>query len=151
MLIATKKVKHMKLFIGLMALIGIWGGLAVTAEQPPVRMLPPTVSVAAGEKWTITLPSNPTTGYRWHLAAPVDAAVMKFVSSNFVSSAERPPVGGSERQLRLGVGGFEKWTFEGVQAGTANITLNYARSWEKNPPPGQSTNVVVIVKKAAAK
>ncbi len=41
------------------------------------------IEVATGQKFTLTLDSNPSTGYAWQLATPVDETKVKFLRSVF--------------------------------------------------------------------
>ena len=94
---------------------GAESGLELTAKDSGER-----VTLGAGERLTVTLESNATTGYSWALATAPDAAVLRLVGSEYV-----PPEDGL-----VGEGGVEVWTFEGVEAGTTALELAYARPFE---------------------
>ena len=93
------------------------------------------IKVAAGENFELTLESNPTTGYRWQLAAPFDEAIVTLVGSEYKLPETR----------RLGAGGREIWTFKAVEQGTTTIEMAYLRSWEKDVPPIKRATFTVIV------
>ena len=92
-----------------------------------------------GQRFSIALESNPTTGYRWELARPLDEGILKLVSSEYRTLATTfPPPPGTE--------GIEIWTFEALERGTAEISLKYVRPWETDVPPAREQTFVVIAK-----
>ncbi|MBM3167568.1 MAG: protease inhibitor I42 family protein [Chloroflexi bacterium] len=94
------------------------------------------IQAKAGQEFTITIESNPTTGYQWELAQTPNEAIVKFVKSDY----EAPQNG------RPGQGGEEVWTFKAVGKGTAQISMRYVRSWEKDQPPAKTQTYTVVVK-----
>ena len=99
---------------------------------------PTIITAESGKTFTLTLDSNPTTGYRWQLANPVDEKHVKLISSEY----HRP-----NTQL-IGAGGKETWNFKAVAEGNTGIHLKYIRPWETNVPPALSTNFLVAVEKS---
>ncbi len=77
-----------------------------------------TIEVQNGNRFTIELASNATTGYSWDFAMPVDSAYIKMVTTYYTS----PQTG------LVGAGGIQGWVFETVQPGSTVITLEYKRS-----------------------
>jgi inhibitor of cysteine peptidase len=73
------------------------GSAALSDESVPIR-------VGVGERFTVVLASNPSTGYEWALGEGFPAA--------------------------NGAGGRERWTFEAVEAGEVTLPLVYHRPWE---------------------
>lgn len=56
-----------------------------------------TLDAAPNQVITITLDSNPTTGFKWNLVAEPDAKVLKLVASKYnAPSAPLPGAGGTE-------------------------------------------------------
>jgi inhibitor of cysteine peptidase len=94
---------------------GRGGGLS--DESVPIR-------VGVGERFTIVLASNPSTGYEWALDEGFPAAALREVGSEYVADRSRfsPPADGA--------GGRERWTFEAVEAGEVSLPLVYHRPWE---------------------
>jgi inhibitor of cysteine peptidase len=82
------------------------------------------MTVDAQQEFDITLPSNPSTGYRWSVKEISDEDVIKYINSTFVSSGNQMP----------GSGGTEVLTFWAEKEGTAIITLQHVRSWEPDRP-----------------
>jgi predicted secreted protein len=93
------------------------------------------VNVTMGRKFAFVLESNRTTGYRWERAGAADAAVVKFIETEY-----REPDAGL-----VGAGGKEVLTFEAVGKGSAEISLKYVRPWEKNVPPAKTVTFRVNV------
>jgi len=96
------------------------------------------VEVEVGQEFSITLESNPTTGYQWQLAKPLDEAILQLVGSEFEASETKPEL--------VGVGGEEVWTFKAVGRGQTEVALKYVRVWEKDVPPVEENTSIIIVK-----
>ena len=95
-----------------------------------------TFEVKTGSFITVTLPGNPTTGYRWQYASPVDRAVLGVCREAFLPPAmEDPPV--------VGRGGHYFYKFEVIAPGKAALDLKYARPWEKNTEPAKRFQVIL--------
>ena len=94
------------------------------------------VAVNNGRRFAICLRSNPSTGYGWQLAKPLDGKIVVPVTNDYVRS----------NTGRIGAGGHEVWIFKAVGQGQAEISLKYVRSWEKDRPPAQTNVLTVVVK-----
>ena len=105
-------------------------------EASSNKSVPDKVEVVMGREFSLTLASNATTGYHWELAAPLDEALVKLVSSTY----QAPGTG------LLGAGGQEIWTFRAVGRGQTVIQLKYVRPWEKGAAPAETASCTVIVR-----
>ena len=76
-------------------------------------------SVDVGDRVTVSLPENPTTGYRWQLRSSGEP-VLEVQDDSFQTAAGPP-----------GAGGVRRWRFRAGQEGTADLEIDYQRSWEK--------------------
>jgi inhibitor of cysteine peptidase len=76
------------------------------------------VEVGRGESFEVTLDENPTTGYRWRLVPP-SASSLEIQEDSFV------PSGGAH-----GAGGYRKWRFRAIGAGSSELKLERKRGWE---------------------
>lgn len=103
------------------------GGEVVTEPGP--------VTVGVGERVTLELRSNPTTGYSWELTVAPDSAVVRVVSDDYVPPALPIP----------GAGGSQRIVVEGVEAGTAVLEFGYRRPWETDAPPAETAAFDVTV------
>ncbi len=110
-----------------------WLTLARASDKP--GLLKP-IATAVGQKFKIVLLSNPSTGYQWLLAKPLDKALLKQVGKSY----KRPRIN------REGASGREELVFIATGAGKAEIRLKYARLWEQDVPAARSTNFVVVIK-----
>ena len=86
-------------------------------NQPHIDVV---MSTVVGGELTVTLGSNPTTGYQWSENTEIsDESIIKQVSHKFVAPETDVP----------GTSGKEVWTFEALKKGTVTILLEYSRSW----------------------
>jgi len=97
----------------------------------PVKVL----RIPLGQTFKITLPSNPTTGYSWQLAAAPDAAIVTAEGHEY-----RP-----ETPVRSGSGGHEIWIFKACGKGRTAVALQYVRPWETGQPPADTSRFEIIV------
>jgi inhibitor of cysteine peptidase len=117
----------------LTALLLPLASLACGRQQPisdPARPL----EVSRGERFTLSLASNQSTGYRWVL---LDSATLKRVRMLGSEYRSRAP-------QRNGAGGIERWSFVADSAGSAVISLVYVRPWEHTAPPDTTRFHVTI-------
>ena len=99
------------------------------------------VNVAAGDSFTVTLCSNPTTGFQWESARISDQTVLEQVDHKFMPPADlgdRPPPPGSP--------GKEVWTFQALEKGTSTVSVEYSRPWEGGEK-GEWTFTLTVVAK----
>jgi len=72
-----------------------------------------------GDKITVKLCSNPTTGFKWNYKTTIEN-VLKEEDYDF----EEP------KGDVLGAAGIEVWTFEAVEKGTTEVRMEYSQPWE---------------------
>ena len=89
-----------------------------------------------GEEFTIILSANPTTGYQWQLAEPLNKKIVLLLNSEYI--AEKPGL--------IGSGGKEMWRFKALRKGSADIKFKYVRPWEKNIPPESIKKFTISIK-----
>lgn len=95
------------------------------------------VTVAPGALITITLCSNPSTGFSWGEQAQIsDKAVLKQASHKTVASTTDMP----------GAPGNQVWTFEALKAGSSSAAFSYSRPWEGGEKDVQTFKLNVSVK-----
>ena len=82
------------------------------------------VEVAVDSSLTVTLCSNPTTGFQWSESANIgDQAVLAQVDHEFISPEHEPPP-------PPGTPGQEVWAFKALKQGTTELSMEYSRPWE---------------------
>jgi len=92
------------------------------------------VTIDTGKSFTITVPSNASTGFQWTGAVPSDSPV-QLVDHKYV-----------EGQAMPGAAGTEVWTFKAQRAGTCAILLEYSRPWEGGEKAIRTLTIDVTVK-----
>jgi inhibitor of cysteine peptidase len=80
-----------------------------------------TVTAAVGDVVKIELAENPTTGFRWQVAA-VDSSVLRLQSDDFAPGG--PAVGS---------GGLHVFHWAAAGRGGTDVRLELKRSWEAGP------------------
>ena len=88
--------------------------------------------VSVGENFSITLDSNPTTGYMWE--AQFDSNFIKNISREYKASPGEP---------MPGKGGTETFVFLALKSGETNITMKYRRSWKEEPIEEKSYSIKI--------
>lgn len=94
------------------------------------------VEVPVGGLLTVTLGSNPTTGFDWQPAVIADVSVLEQEGNpKFI-----PP----EKGLP-GAGGQEVWTFRALKTGTTDVSMEYSRMWTGGEKGAWTFNLTVTV------
>ena len=107
-----------------MALVLLGGLASGCAFWQPKEYSDPNqgIEIGVGKQFIIVLEANPTTGYGWE--TDFDGSFLKLVQSEFKPAKAEPGM--------VGVGGEQRFTFEGVKEGRAEVTLTYKRPWEQD-------------------
>ena len=85
-----------------------------------------------GESFEVSLPENPTTGFRWKITAGGEPA------STMTDEDFHPGT-------RVGSPGVHNWRFKAIQDGESEIRMVLQRSWESPAEPAQTFTLRVIV------
>ncbi|WP_407295851.1 protease inhibitor I42 family protein [Stutzerimonas zhaodongensis] len=83
------------------------------------------LSLQSGQMLIVSLPSNPTTGYRWTLRE-ISNEQLKSLGPEVFSSPKTDLIGGD---------GLSTWRFEAAEAGNGRLYLTYQRPWETDAEP----------------
>jgi inhibitor of cysteine peptidase len=94
------------------------------------------IELKVNDKLTVSLGSNPTTGFSWGEAEISDTAVVGQESRNFIE-----PQSGA-----IGAPGKDVWTFAAKSVGTATIKMGYSRPWEGGEKDTWTLTINVTVK-----
>ena len=95
------------------------------------------VKVSVDGSLTVTLCSNPTTGFQWESAEITDQTVLEQLDHKFVSPESEPPP-------PPGTLGQEIWTFKALKKGESTVSVEYSRPWEGGEK-GEWTFVLLVV------
>jgi inhibitor of cysteine peptidase len=111
--------------------------LVAGCARPQSRVLGETdagrvVEIGAGQQFTVRLPSNATTGFRWVVA---DLGTATQVGEPVYEAPQAPGV--------VGAGGAEVFTFSTGASGPSELKLEYRRPWEKGVPAEKTWSVTV--------
>ena len=116
--------------------------LGACAQQPtqPVELdaeseCPTRLQV--GQALTLSLPSNPSTGYRWRVENSA-SSVLRILSPEVYSAPEEEEVVGSA--------GVSTWRFLANSTGDAQLVLVYQQPWAADVAPVQTFDCKVIVR-----
>jgi inhibitor of cysteine peptidase len=96
------------------------------------------VLLRVGQQVSVVLDSNPTTGYQWAIENTPAVCIAQVGESTYTSA---PNPSGMK-----GVGGTEKWVFEGKSPGQTKLKLKYWRSFEPTAAPASTFEVNVQVR-----
>ena len=97
------------------------------------------LSLSVGQVISISLPSNPSTGYSWSVAAQEgDAAEVKL-------SVIPPPEPAPGEEPLCGAPADTEARIVTMKPGQASFLLIYSRPWEKDVPPVQSLSLELSV------
>jgi len=98
-----------------------------------------TQQLKVGQVLSISLESNPSTGYSWSATSSDQAVMMQMGEPQMQEpTASSTPV--------VGAPGTATLYFQAIKAGTATVTLNYQRSWEQGVTPEKTIIITVEVK-----
>ena len=86
------------------------------------------IIINKGDRFSVELPSNVTTGYSWEFGTPVDPKYLTVVKTDYLNP---------DTTLE-GAGGTQVWVFEAIQPGSTTILLEYKRPWEVGEPAIQT-------------
>jgi len=98
-----------------------------------------TQALKVGEILSITLESNPSTGYAWFASSSNPEVLAQLGESQYAEPEA------SASQPMLGAAGSETLFFEAKAAGTVTLTLEYKRGWETNVTPEKTITLIVEV------
>ena len=117
--------KSMKTLLIIPVILLLTGCTCTPVYTPEITEDSAIITTKVGEEFTITLDSNPTTGYQWKLSDNFTEGVVRLVKSEYVAP---------ETEM-VGAGGQEVWTFKAIEPGETTIDMEYVRPWETGIEP----------------
>ena len=91
--------------------------------------------IRPGQTFTLSLASNPTTGYSWSLSDNWDKKLLSAIGDEYLSQG-KPSI--------VGQGGHQLFKFKALQNGKTELNLIYARPWE-NVQPAKIFNIKLLI------
>lgn len=92
------------------------------------------IKVEPGEAFSISLVSNPSTGFRWKMTLPANDKTVTLLGSEYVAS----------QTTMVGAPGQEVFKFKALTAGETKAVFVYERPWEtKTTPPRKIFTIFV--------
>ena len=84
------------------------------------------MEVSTGDEITVSLCSNPSTGFQWSEQAQIeDGSIIEQTGHEYAAAG-----GQGGKQAAPGTAGSETWTFKALMEGTTTIYLEYSRPWQ---------------------
>ncbi len=99
-----------------------------------------TQKLKKGEVLSITLESNPSTGYGWFATISNPVVLVQMGEPQYQESAS------SSSTPVIGAAGTQIFYFQAAETGTTTLTLEYKRSFETNVAPEKTVSMTVEVK-----
>ena len=98
-----------------------------------------TQQLKKGQVMSITLESNPSTGYSWYAAISNIAVLAQMGEPEYTAPAE-------SSTPMVGAAGAQTFLFQATEIGSTTITLEYKRGWETDVAPEKTITITVEVK-----
>ncbi|UZE24792.1 protease inhibitor I42 family protein [Pseudomonas sp. B21-056] len=89
-----------------------------------------------GQNMILSLPSNPTTGYRWAIQDSA-GGVLKALGPEVYRNPEDAGI--------VGAAGVSTWRFQAFAAGTGRLRLTYQQPWAPEVPPVETFDCAIAV------
>lgn len=97
-----------------------------------------TQHLKKGEAISITLESNPSTGYSWYAAISNTAVLAQMGEPEYIAPADSStPI--------VGAAGKQTFLFQATEIGSTTITLEYKRIWETDVAPEKTITITIEV------
>lgn len=99
-----------------------------------------TQQLKKGEAMSITLESNPSTGYSWFATSSNPDVLAQMGEPEY-----QAPASDSTAPI-VGAAGAQTFFFQAADTGTVTLSLDYMRGWEKDVTPEKTITITVEVK-----
>jgi len=94
-----------------------------------------SIRIPLGKTFTISLDSNPSTGFSWLLVDISDKKALEIVKKEYVNTGS----------LTVGAAQTEQWSFKTINPGKTVLTFEYRQSWEDNEQAQKRETYTIIV------
>ena len=107
---------------------------SVSVEEKQLGKCP--MELRSGQTLNITLPSNPTTGFRWVVADAAPGVLRSLGKEVYVTPEDAGLVG---------AGGQSTWRYQAYQPGEGRLLMQYRRPWEVEVAPAKTIDCQIEV------
>ncbi|GFM52013.1 peptidase inhibitor [Pseudomonas cichorii] len=94
------------------------------------------LTLKSGQTLILTLPSNPTTGFRWQIQNP---------AQNVLRSLGPEVYKNSQSTEMVGSGGQSVWRYKATDAGNGQLVMIYQQPWTPEAAPEQTFECAITV------
>lgn len=108
-------------------------------QEPDRQHATRTVETTVGAEITLSLCSNPSTGFRWEEAVVSDETVVEPVDHQVLAP-------GSATPSVAGAAGQEVWTFKALKPGESIVKTQYSRPWQGGEKGVWTFTLTVVIK-----
>lgn len=95
------------------------------------------VRLHSGQNLILSLPSNPSTGYRWAIQDSA-GGVLKTLGPEVYRNPEDAGI--------VGAAGVSTWRFQAFNPGSGRLRLTYQQPWAPEVPPVETFDCAIAVK-----
>ena len=99
----------------------------------PKKVETQTIKTKSGDKFSVVLEANLTTGYLWEVN--FDSIYIQLINRKYTPYFPE----------KIGAGGEETFNFLALKSGETKITFSYLRPWEKEKPPLKKKIYKIII------
>lgn len=108
---------------------------SVSVEEKQLGRCP--MQLHSGQTLTVTLPSNPTTGFRW-VVEDAASGVLRSLGQEVYTTPEDAGV--------VGAAGQSTWRYQVYQTGEGRLLMHYRRPWEVEVAPAKTVDCQISVR-----
>lgn len=94
------------------------------------------VTLTTGQTLLLTLPSSPTTGYRWQVQDPAQSILRSLGPEVYNNAADKNTVGSAGQSV---------WRYRAATAGTGRLLMIYQQPWAPEVAPEQTFDCLITV------
>ncbi len=108
---------------------------SVSVEEKQLGKCP--MELNSGQTLNITLPSNPTTGFRWIVTDAAPGVLRSLGPEVYVTPEDAGLVG---------AGGQSTWRYQAYQPGKGRLQMQYQQPWEVDVAPAKTIDCQIEVR-----
>ncbi|WP_426140440.1 protease inhibitor I42 family protein [Pseudomonas sp. DWP3-1-2] len=94
------------------------------------------LTLKTGQMLMLTLPSTPTTGYRWHIQNPAQGILRSMGPEVYTNPEDNNMVGSAGQSV---------WRYKAAATGTGHLMMVYQQPWAPEVAPERTFDCVISV------